>query len=59
MGEIYQANDNKHKTGILASDNLEFKAKITKRNKEDILKKVIVLQKYITSKILNSQFQNI
>ena len=59
MGEIYQANDNKNKTGILASDNLEFKAKITKRNKEDILKKVIVLQKYITSMILSSQFQNI
>ena len=56
---MYQANDNKNKTGILASDNLEFKAKITKRNKEDILKKVIVLQKYITSMILSSQFQNI
>ena len=33
MGEIHQANDNKNLAGILASDNMESQAKITKRNK--------------------------
>lgn len=49
MEEIYLANGNKNKAGVLASDNVKSKAKITKRDKGDILINVIILQKHVIS----------